>query len=87
MGRQKMVNTSDEYCRQCEYHYGGDNAIISCDYLLKTGKRRKCPVGKCDKFKKKTNTKREIPWSELSNLFQKMKCEKPTSQTKISETT
>lgn len=73
MGRRKMVNTTQEYCRQCEYHFGGDNATLTCDYLLKTGKLRKCPVGKCDKFKQKSNErKKEIPWSEVSNALSQM---------------
>ena len=64
-----MVNTTADYCKKCEYHFGGDNAIISCDYLLKTGKLRKCPVGKCNKFKKRVKRKEEIPWSEVSNVL------------------
>lgn len=57
MGRVKMVETSPEYCINCKYHFGGDDINhvakfrICCDYLLMTGKRRKCPVGKCNKFK------------------------------------
>lgn len=85
MGRKKMVKTTKEYCQQCEYCFGGqsETALVSCDYLLKTGKRRKCPVGKCDKFKPKTKkTKKEIPWSETSNLFQKMNYEERMKATK-----
>ena len=86
MGRRPMVNTTTEYCKQCEWHYGGDNAITTCDYLLKTGKRRKCPVGKCDKFKQKTEERsKDIPWSELSNLYQKKSCKKPIKEIKTSE--
>lgn len=87
MGRRKMVETSTSYCRQCEYHYGGDNALISCDYLLRTGKRRKCPVGKCDKFKQKETNRKEIPWSEASNLFQHLSSEKLMKQTKTLKNT
>ena len=70
MGLKKMVKTTKSYCQKCEYCFGGqsDTALISCDYLLKTGKRRNCPVGKCDKFEPRIDTKKEIPWSEISKL-------------------
>ena len=88
MGRRKMVETSSKYCKQCEYSWGHQDShgFVYCDYLCRTGKRRNCPVGKCDKFKQRETNRKGIPWSDLSNLFQKMKCEKPTSQTKTLET-
>lgn len=48
----KMRKTSKELCEKCKYHYGGDNALICCDYFIRTGNRRNCVVGKCDKFEK-----------------------------------
>ena len=65
MGRMKP--TSTEYCIKCKYHLGGDErsagSRVSCQYILMTGKRRGCPVGMCNKFKKKTGKEKpEIPW-------------------------
>ena len=49
----RMVKTSNELCAKCKYHYGGNNSgVLICDYLAKTGKRRNCDIGKCDKFEK-----------------------------------
>jgi len=52
MGR--MRKTSHAYCVTCKYHFGGDSRChqsqIGCEYILKTGKRRNCPIGKCDKY-------------------------------------
>lgn len=73
MGR--MVKTTKEYCVSCKYHYGGGNGPkgfgtnISpiCDYFLKTGERRGCPVGKCDKWEqydKNRDKKEEETWDE-----------------------
>lgn len=89
MGRQKMIKTSKEYCKKCEYYSGGVNDTASgcCFYIVKTGKRRGCEIGYCDKFeKKKAKTKKEIPWSETSNLFQMVNSERLTNQIKTSET-
>ena len=48
MGRKISANKTK--CLQCKYHAGGDAAYISCDYYLRTGKRRNCDIGVCDKF-------------------------------------
>ena len=49
----RMVKTSYELCAKCKYHYGGNNnGVPICDYLARTGKRRNCDIGKCDKFEK-----------------------------------
>ena len=63
MGR--MIKTNQKICKSCKYHYGGDNAITICDYLLKTGKRRNCPVGVCDKYEPIVGGKEKIPWDDL----------------------
>ena len=68
---ERMKKTSTEYCIECKYHFGGDQkqsgSRVCCEYILKTGKRRGCPVGLCDKFKKKDGKEKNIiPWeSEL----------------------
>ena len=73
-----MVKTTTEYCMKCKYHFGGDHkqssSRVCCDYILKTGKRRGCPVGKCDKFVKSDGKeKNKIPWEreilEMSELM------------------
>jgi len=90
MGRQKMVETSKEYCKNCEYYSRGSNDASSgcCFYIVKTGKRRGCEIGYCNKFKKKKeNVKKEIPWSETSNLLQMMNSKKLTNQIKTLENT
>ena len=61
-----MKNTSHKYCVKCEFYYGGKNAFHCCDYLLRTGKRRNCPVGKCNKFLKKgSEVKIKSVWDEM----------------------
>lgn len=50
MAGTKLIKTTQDICKKCKYHYGGDNALIICDYLEKTGNRRNCPVGVCNKF-------------------------------------
>ena len=70
MGR--MTKTTKEYCISCKYHYGGGNGpsgigshtMVFCDYFLKTGKRRGCPVGKCDKWEQYEKGEKVIPWDE-----------------------
>lgn len=61
MGRRKMVETSKDYCRECKYGMRGSNpnAPVCCGYILKTLKRRNCPVGKCNKFEQRTEEERE----------------------------
>ena len=71
MGRMKK--TSKEYCITCKYHIGGDTekstSRIACQYILKTGNRRGCPVGVCDKYEKKIKPEKEvIPWEEETYL-------------------
>jgi hypothetical protein len=83
-----MVKTSKEYCKKCEYYSGGSDETSGgcCFYIIKTGKRRGCEIGYCDKFeKKKKNVKKEIPWSETSNLLQMMNSKKLMNPTKTLE--
>lgn len=65
----KMVDTSYELCLSCVHNYGKAGALIpfnglsqttliACKYILDTGERRNCPVGKCDKYKAKKKRKR-----------------------------
>lgn len=39
-------NVTDKNCRGCVYLCTIYNDVRSCDYLLKTDKRRPCPAGK-----------------------------------------
>ena len=52
-----MENTQErkkhkKRCIKCKYSYVPNikGAIIVCDYLDKTGRRRGCPAENCDKF-------------------------------------
>ncbi len=49
----EMTKTSVKYCRKCKYSYNQSQTEIMCGYYSKTGLRRGCPVGMCDKFEKK----------------------------------
>ena len=53
---QKMVRTSNSYCRQCAYgiDMGGKTRV---DYL-DTGQRRNCDVGWCDKYQPRKRKKK-----------------------------
>ena len=67
MGRMKKTTT--KYCLDCKFaFYGG--SVVCCDYFEKTGNRRNCPVGYCDKYEKYDGTRRRnvIPWSEKEPL-------------------
>ena len=46
-----MMPVNRKVCRTCKYSckYDGNSPTI-CDYYLMTGKRRKCPVGWCNKY-------------------------------------
>ncbi len=58
-----MIKTTHEICMKCKYHYGGNsNGTPICDYLAKTGNRRNCDVGKCDKFEE---GKVKEEWEEM----------------------
>ena len=48
-----MEKTKIEKCRKCKYASGGNEKEFICYYLVRTGQRRGCPVGYCDKFVKK----------------------------------
>ena len=63
MGR--MISTTQKLCKTCKYHYGGDNALMICNYLGVTGKRRNCEPGVCDKYELGKNERKEIiPWDD-----------------------
>ena len=53
----EMTKTSVKYCRKCKYSYNHSQTEIKCGYYSKTGLRRGCPVGMCDKFEKKGEVK------------------------------
>lgn len=45
---QKMVRTSNSFCRQCDYGIDmGGKTRVDCNYYLDTGQRRNCDVGWC----------------------------------------
>lgn len=46
----KMIDTCNAVCIKCAHDYGTWAGYRICGYILDTGKRRGCPVGKCDKF-------------------------------------
>lgn len=50
-----MIKTTAKLCRKCKYSSinGQGCRDIACMYLEKTGKRRGCPVGMCDKHESK----------------------------------
>lgn len=54
---EEMVRTSPRYCNKCKYSYKHNQTEIMCGYYSKTGLRRRCPVGMCDKFEKKGRKK------------------------------
>ena len=58
--KNKMVKTSQAYCKKCKYSYTyGTNQVRFCDYYTLTGKLRDCEVGFCDKFEKKTSRRKQ----------------------------
>lgn len=73
-----MKKTSKEYCMDCKYHFGGETSgsksRVCCVYILKTGERRNCPVGFCDKFEKcEGKEQKVIPWeSEILEMSELM---------------
>lgn len=54
-----MVTTNNRMCASCRYYYGSDHETTMCGYYVYTGVRRGCPVGKCDKWEKKTRSRRK----------------------------
>lgn len=59
MAEQKMVDTSLRLCGSCMHCWSkGYNAII-CAYIIDTGERRGCPLGKCDKYEKITKARKK----------------------------
>lgn len=56
---QKMVRTSNSFCRQCAYGIDmGGKTRVDCNYYLDTGKRRNCDVGWCDKYQPRKRKKK-----------------------------
>lgn len=51
---KKMRKTSQKLCRSCKYHCGGHGHAVYCEYILRTGKRRDCEIGECNKYEKGT---------------------------------
>lgn len=49
-----MNAKTNERCAKCQYQYGTDQGEVICGYIVFTGKMRKCPAYKCNKFKNKT---------------------------------
>lgn len=48
-----MQKTSVQLCKTCVYSRTSSASIImTCDYLLITGKRRGCRLGECYKYEK-----------------------------------
>lgn len=54
-----MIQVNKKICKTCKYCciYDGNGPSI-CDYYLMTGKRRKCPVGWCNHYEKRTAGKK-----------------------------
>lgn len=53
-----------EQCENCKYSWRAMDtcAIVVCDYLAKTGKRRNCPVENCVKFAPIDKERRRRGW-------------------------
>lgn len=48
-----MKTTTEKLCRSCKYSVNFGAGTTLCDYMKKTGKRRECSVGECDKYEKR----------------------------------
>lgn len=47
----ELIKTNKKICHSCRYGGGHlDYRNELCSYLEKTGNRRSCPVGVCDKY-------------------------------------
>jgi hypothetical protein len=55
-----MIKTTDEICLSCEYSEKITGGKPACMYRVMEKKRRGCPVGLCDKYKKKAGRKRPL---------------------------
>ena len=65
---QKMVRTSNSFCRQCAYGIDmGGKTRVDCNYYLDTGQRRNCDVGWCD------STSRERGRNESSRQIDRVR--------------
>lgn len=58
-----MIKTSNKICKSCKYSctmasYDNGKGMM-CNYLAKTGKRRNCEIGECDKYEPKRRRKNE----------------------------
>ena len=40
-----MGSVCDRYCANCIYFGGVDEAVATCNYILRTGKKRPCGAG------------------------------------------
>lgn len=49
----KMHETSVKLCKTCVYGVTFVEGYNACDYMGKTGQRRGCPLGLCNKYKKR----------------------------------
>ena len=66
---EDMIPVNSKVCKSCKYSctYDGSGAPI-CDYLLMTGKRRKCPVGWCNHYERLTDGQRRKK-NSINQLF------------------
>lgn len=54
VANRKMRKADQKLCRSCKYGTVlSSGTRVVCDYYGKTGQRRECPVGSCDKYEKK----------------------------------
>ena len=49
--------TNARLCQRCRYKVELSGSTPYCDYLHKTGERRNCPVGWCDKYEPRNKRK------------------------------
>lgn len=69
----KMVKTSRSKCLECHYRCTeiGKSGLIVCDYFVKTGNRRNCPIGYCDKFKPLDPEERKQTKRQMCSIFKR----------------